>query len=157
MQAAPGETQAAPGETQAAPGETQAAPGETPAAPGEPRAAPGGTLAAAMQLAIALLTAGLDSAELEPGPWTSSSRSTRISYAWDIKTVRMPGQPITVGYRRVRTCCGRGSGSFAQRMMDAANTRCSWTSDRYLRGHLAASTGSGMMSTSDTREPGPSS
>jgi hypothetical protein len=35
------------------------------AAPGEPRAAPGGTLAAAMQLAIALLTAGLDSAELE--------------------------------------------------------------------------------------------
>ncbi len=65
MQAAPGETQAAPGETQAAPGETQAAPGETPAAPGEPRAAPGGTLAAAMQLAIALLTAGLDSAELE--------------------------------------------------------------------------------------------
>src|ERR1700677_5915 len=35
------------------------------AAPGETQAAPGGTMAAAMQLAIALLTAGLDSAELE--------------------------------------------------------------------------------------------
>ena len=33
--------------------------------PARPRAAPGETLAAAMQLAIALLTAGLDSAELE--------------------------------------------------------------------------------------------
>jgi hypothetical protein len=50
--------QAAPGELQAAPGELQAAPGELQAAPGEP-------LAAAMQLGIALLTAGLDSAELE--------------------------------------------------------------------------------------------
>jgi hypothetical protein len=39
----------------------QAAPGETVAA----EAAPGETLAAAMQLAIALLTAGLDSPELE--------------------------------------------------------------------------------------------
>ena len=35
------------------------------AAPGETQAAPGGTMAAAMQLAIALLTAGLDSPELE--------------------------------------------------------------------------------------------
>ena len=34
-------------------------------APGEPLAAPGETVAAAMQLAIALLTAGLDSPELE--------------------------------------------------------------------------------------------
>jgi hypothetical protein len=34
-------------------------------APGEPLAAPSGTMAAAMQLAIALLTAGLDSPELE--------------------------------------------------------------------------------------------
>jgi len=34
-------------------------------APGEPLAAPGGTMAPAMQLAIALLTAGLDSSELE--------------------------------------------------------------------------------------------
>jgi hypothetical protein len=33
--------------------------------PGEPLAAPGETMAAAMQLAIALLTAGLDSPELE--------------------------------------------------------------------------------------------
>ncbi len=39
----------------------QAAPAETMAA----EAAPGGTMAAAMQLAIALLTAGLDSPELE--------------------------------------------------------------------------------------------
>ena len=36
-----------------------------PGAPGETVAAPGETLAAAMQLAIALLTAGLDSPELE--------------------------------------------------------------------------------------------
>jgi hypothetical protein len=36
-----------------------------PGAPGETPAAPGETLAAAMQLAIALLTAGLDSPELE--------------------------------------------------------------------------------------------
>jgi hypothetical protein len=43
----------------------QAAPGEPQAAPGELQAAPGETLAAAMQLGIALLTAGLDSAELE--------------------------------------------------------------------------------------------
>jgi hypothetical protein len=43
----------------------QGAPGETLAAPGGTLAAPGGTLAAAMQLAIALLTAGLDSPELE--------------------------------------------------------------------------------------------
>jgi hypothetical protein len=50
---------------QAAPGEPQAAPGELQAAPGELQAAPGETLAAAMQLGIALLTAGLDSAELE--------------------------------------------------------------------------------------------
>ena len=55
MQAAPGETVAA--ETVAA--ETVAA--ETMAA----EAAPGETMAAAMQLAIALLTAGLDSPELE--------------------------------------------------------------------------------------------
>ena len=34
-------------------------------APGEPLAGPGETMAAAMQLAIALLTAGLDSPELE--------------------------------------------------------------------------------------------
>jgi len=34
-------------------------------APGETLAAPGGTMAAAIQLAIALLTAGLDSPELE--------------------------------------------------------------------------------------------
>jgi hypothetical protein len=55
----------APGEPQAAPGEPQAAPGEPQATPGEPQATPGETLATAMQLAIALLTAGLDSAELE--------------------------------------------------------------------------------------------
>jgi len=51
------QVQAAPGETRAA--ETVAA--ETVAA----EAAPGETMAAAMQLAIALLTAGLDSPELE--------------------------------------------------------------------------------------------
>ena len=51
------QVQAAPGETVA--GETVAA--ETVAA----EAAPGETMAAAMQLAIALLTAGLDSPELE--------------------------------------------------------------------------------------------
>ena len=59
VQAAAGETahgETAPGET--APGETAA--GET--AAGE--TAPGETMAAAMQLAIALLTAGLDSPEL---------------------------------------------------------------------------------------------
>jgi len=50
---------------QGAPGEPLAEPGGTLAAPGEPLAAPGGTMAAAMQLAIALLTAGLDSPELE--------------------------------------------------------------------------------------------
>jgi hypothetical protein len=55
VQAAPGETVA--GETMA----TEAAPGETMAT----EAAPGETMAAAMQLAIALLTAGLDSPELE--------------------------------------------------------------------------------------------
>src|SRR4029077_8986440 len=54
-EAAPGET--VPGETMA----TEAAPGETMAT----EAAPGETMAAAMQLAIALLTAGLDSPELE--------------------------------------------------------------------------------------------
>jgi hypothetical protein len=43
----------------------QGAPGETLAAPGGTLAASGGTLAVAMQLAIALLTAGLDSPELE--------------------------------------------------------------------------------------------
>jgi hypothetical protein len=43
----------------------QGAPGEPLAAPGETLAAHGGTMAAAMQLAIALLTAGLDSPELE--------------------------------------------------------------------------------------------
>jgi hypothetical protein len=44
----------------------QAAPGETVAAEAAPaEAAPGETMAAAMQLAIALLTAGLDSPELE--------------------------------------------------------------------------------------------
>jgi hypothetical protein len=43
----------------------QGAPGEPLAAPGGTMAAPGGTMAAAMQLAIALLTAGLDSPELE--------------------------------------------------------------------------------------------
>jgi hypothetical protein len=60
VQAAPGETapaETAPAET--APAETMAA--ETMAA----ETAPGETLAAAMQLAIALLTAGLDSPELE--------------------------------------------------------------------------------------------
>ena len=49
-------------------------------APGETLAAPGGTMAAAIQLAIALLTAGLDSPELERGPQTSSLRPT--STAW---------------------------------------------------------------------------
>jgi hypothetical protein len=44
------------------------------------QAAPGGTMAAAMQLAIGLLTAGLDSPELERGPQTSSLRPT--STAW---------------------------------------------------------------------------
>ena len=43
----------------------QAASGETLGAPGETLGAPGETIAAAMQLAIALLTAGLDSPELE--------------------------------------------------------------------------------------------
>jgi hypothetical protein len=57
--------QGAPGEPLAAPGEPLAAPGGTMAAPGGTMAAPGGTMAAAMQLAIALLTAGLDSPELE--------------------------------------------------------------------------------------------
>jgi hypothetical protein len=56
---------AAPGGTMAAPGEPLAVPGEPMAAPGEPISAPGETMVATMQLAIALLTAGLDSAELE--------------------------------------------------------------------------------------------
>jgi hypothetical protein len=43
----------------------QGAPGEPPAAAGGTMAAAGGTMVATMQLAIALLTAGLDSAELE--------------------------------------------------------------------------------------------
>jgi hypothetical protein len=63
--AAPGGTMAAPGEPLAVPGEPLAAPGEPMAAPGEPISAPGETMVATMQLAIALLTAGLDSAELE--------------------------------------------------------------------------------------------
>jgi hypothetical protein len=45
--------------------QAQGAPGEPVAASGEPVAAPGGSMIATMQLAIALLTAGLDSAELE--------------------------------------------------------------------------------------------
>ena len=43
--------------------------------------APGETMAAAMQLAIALLTAGLDSPELEAWAQTRSLRSTRT--AWE--------------------------------------------------------------------------
>ena len=70
VQPAPTETMSA----EAAPGETiraetmsaEAAPGETIRAETMPaEAAPGETMAAAMQLAIALLTAGLDSPELE--------------------------------------------------------------------------------------------
>jgi hypothetical protein len=45
--------------------QVQGASGEPLAASAEPLAAPGGTMAAAMQLAIALLTAALDSPELE--------------------------------------------------------------------------------------------
>jgi hypothetical protein len=59
------QAQGAPGEPVAASGEPVAASGEPVAASGEPVAAPGGSMIATMQLAIALLTAGLDSAELE--------------------------------------------------------------------------------------------